>query len=98
MVPKRLQGVLWSRSIEGIDVEKDKNYIVHQILAYGTCEDLRWLFATYDKSEIRDIFTKYPQKDYVMPAFKFVKNILLGIKESNLDAARYDRNAPRITG
>ena len=76
MVPASLQGILWSKSVENLDLERDKNCIVHQILAYGRWEDLQWLFKTYDRSVIREVFVTSPQKDYVRPAFNFVKNFL----------------------
>lgn len=52
-LPKNLQAVLWSRNIENLDFQKSKNYIIHQILAYGTWEQIGWLFKTYPPITIK---------------------------------------------
>ncbi len=95
MIPKNLQGVLWSVDTNKLDREKNKIYIINQILAYGTWEHLRWLFKTYSKKEVKDVFLNHPEKDYTKPAFNFVKNILLGLEKTNLDLRYYDRSLPR---
>ena len=95
-VPKKLQGVLWSRDVSSLDKEKDKNYIIHQILAYGTWDDLKWLFKTYKDDEIRDVFKKYPSKDYSEKSYNFIKNILLDIKRSEVDEKLYVKTYPRV--
>ena len=97
MVPKRLQAVLWSVSTDKLDTEKDKHYIIHQILAYGRWEDVIWLFNTYGRDKIKQIFVQHPSKDYTPSALKFSSNILLGIDQA-LDIDKYDRSTPRIIG
>src|SRR3989344_168357 len=95
MIPQSLQGVLWSKSVAKLDTQRDKNYIIHQILAYGGWTDLGWLLRVYPKSEIITEFVNRPTKDYQPEAFNFVKNLLLGIKQP-LDVRRYDRTTPRL--
>jgi len=34
-IPKFLQGVLWSVEVDDLDLQKDRAYIVNQILVYG---------------------------------------------------------------
>ncbi len=97
MVPKVLQPILWSRDINRLDIKKDKEYIIHQVLAYGRWQDLVWLFKAYSKDEIAGVFVSQPAKDYRLPVLNFVKNFLLGIKQP-LDFAKYDRNTPRLVG
>ncbi|MEK7565586.1 MAG: hypothetical protein AAB506_00895 [Patescibacteria group bacterium] len=98
MVPKNLQGVLWSVDTKKLDREKNKIYIINQILAYGTWGHLRWLFKTYNRAEIIEVFRHYPDKDYTTAAFNFVKNILLGLENTYLDIRYYDRSLPRYIG
>lgn len=98
MIPKNLQGVLWSIDTNKLDREKNKIYIINQILAYGTWEHLRWLFKTYPKEEIKDVFLNHPEKDYTKSSLNFVKNILLGLESTYLDIRYYDRSLPRYIG
>jgi len=93
-LPKRLQAVLWSRDINKLDLKKDKNYIIHQILAYGTWEQLIWLFKVYDAKLIKQIFRKSPEKDYTEKSFNFAKDILLEISE-DIDRQSYVKTLPR---
>lgn len=96
-IPKRLQGVLWSVSVDKLDLNKNKRYIIHQILAYGTWDDIKWLFKTYTKSEISKVFTSYPSKDYKPEAFNFVSKYLLNLKKLP-DERYYVTTYPRIIG
>jgi len=96
-IPKSLQGVLWSIDVSKLDAINDKNYIIHQILAYGTWKDLRWLFKTYPKSQIKQVFIKYPSKDYRPVVFNFVTKFLLDLKQIP-DESKYVTTYPRIIG
>lgn len=94
MIPKNLQGILWSRDIEKLDLEKDKNYIIHQILASGTWDNVAWLFKTYPINTIRNSFETAPEKDYTQQSYNFTKNILLE-DTKNLDQKKYVKTYPR---
>lgn len=95
-VPKSFQGFLWSVRVNNLDIDKDKVYIINQLLAYGTFKEWRWLFKTYPLSTLRRIFINKPLKIYHPSIFNFVKNIVLGLKEVNLSPFKYDKNLPRI--
>lgn len=94
-LPKQLQAILWSKDINHIDQKKDKEYIIHQIFAFGRIEDIIWLFKTYSSRELTKIFTSIPYKDYTAARFHFVKNYLLGLKNRNLNERLYVKNTPR---
>src|SRR3989344_5912332 len=94
-IPESFQGILWSRNVSNLDLDLDKNYIINQLLAYGSLTNLKWLFKTYTISDIKKIFKKYPSKDYTKKSFNFVKNILLDEKE-NIDEKKYVKSYPRI--
>lgn len=95
-IPKNLQGILWSRNINNLDLQEDKNYIVHQILAYGVWEHYLWLFKTYGRDEVKRVFATYPSKDYHNnEAFNFIKLNILGINEE-MDKRYYSKEYPRI--
>lgn len=88
-IPKSWQGILWSCDIKKLDWERDKNYIIHQVLMYGDFKDISLLFKVYSKKEIREVFKKKPLKIYTPQAFNFVKKIILGIKEKTITPKKY---------
>jgi len=87
--PKSLQPILWSVDVNRLDVNKDKGYIIHQVLIYGTLEEIHWLFRVYSKKEIVTVFLKQPVKQYPKEIFYFVKNYILGLQNTNLDQENY---------
>jgi len=88
-IPKSLQGVLWSKDVFSLDAQKDKSYIVHQILMYGNFEDIRWLFKTYPEDEIKKVFIKNPRKVYTKEAFHYIKDYVLGLEPQKLPKDDY---------
>jgi hypothetical protein len=56
-VPKWMQGVLWSISVNKVDLDKDKYYVVTQSLNYGSEKILSWLFKNYSQDEIVSVIT-----------------------------------------
>lgn len=95
-IPSSFQNIFWSVRLEDLDLEKDKVYIINQTLSYGGLEELRWLFKTYPRKVIKDVFLNQPIKTYRAPSFNFVKKILLKIEEP-LPEEKYVINTPRIT-
>lgn len=83
-IPDSLQGVLWSKSVKELDLKKDKVYIIHQVLSYGSLKQIKWLFKVYPSEEIRRVFLKYPKKIYTPPVFYFVKDFILVISKKLL--------------
>lgn len=92
-IPKHLQGILWSKNIDKLDVKRDANYIIHQILAYGCLSDLKWLLKTYPKEKIKGIFVSLPKKVYTRPSFRFVKDIVLDLENQILEEKTYVRSS-----
>lgn len=96
-LPNQLQSVLWSINIDHLNLEKDKYYIIHQILSYGRLEDMLWLISTYPRKEIIDVF-KVSFKDYARSRFYFVKDAILGLKQWHPDERYYVKNISRNIG
>ena len=94
-IPKSLQGALWSVNVSKLNLEEDKPYIVHQILAYGTLDEIKWLMKTYGKDVIKKVFLNQPIKVYTPSAFRF-SQLLLDVPEVGAD--RYDQTLPRRIG
>jgi len=96
-VPDWIQPVVWSIPVEKLDLQKDKTYIIHQILAYGGIKEWQWLFKIYSRDEIKKIFSNHPYKDYRTERFHFITNYLLHIGDIGLNPAYYVKNTPRDT-
>ena len=79
-IPKNLQGILWSASINKLDLDKHKSYIIHQVLMYGDFSHIQWLFDTYSKKQIQKVFLEKPQKIYTKPALNYISKYILGFK------------------
>lgn len=92
--PSGLQAVLWSRDLDGLDVKRDKNYIINQVLAYGFYEHLQWLFEIYPKKTVKDTFLKNPIRTYSARSLNFIKLILFRKKQINIDEKKYIQNSP----
>lgn len=96
-IPKKFQSVLWSANVALLNPKKDEYYIIHQIFAYGSLEEIHWVFQNYPAKEIVKVFQEY-FKDYRRERFYFVKNILLGLDDWKPDERYYVKNTPRIIG
>ncbi len=78
-IPKNLQGILWSKNVSSLDLQQDKNYIIHQVLMYGSLAQIDWLKSVYPDKEITNVFINTPRKVYTPSAFNLIKNYLLKI-------------------
>lgn len=87
--PASLQGILWSVDVNHLDLEKDKGYIIPQVLIYGSLKEIRWLFRTYSKSTVAKYFLSHPTKLYPKDVFLFAKNYLLGLENARLNPDDY---------
>lgn len=94
-LPKFLKGYFWSVKFDDIDINKDKDYIIHQVLCFGDLNSTKWLFKTYGKNYIRKSFINKPTKIYRPQTFNWVKNILLSLDNKQLDFRKYVINTPR---
>lgn len=88
-LPKNLQPVLWSARIKNLDLEKDKIYIIHQILAFGNLKQLKWLLSNYSLNEIKKVFLQNPQPIYTPQIFKFIKSMVLDSEKIKLKKENY---------
>ncbi|OGG02090.1 hypothetical protein A2W14_04205 [Candidatus Gottesmanbacteria bacterium RBG_16_37_8] len=88
-LPRSLKPIFWSNNLNHLNIYKNKNYIIHQILIYGTMVDIRWLFKTYSKKEIIGVFVNKPSKNYPAEVYHFIKNYLLNLKNLELEADKY---------
>ncbi len=94
-IPKKLQATLWSASLNNLDLERDKTYIIHQIFSHGRMDDILWVLKTYPEKEIKEVFLHHPYKNYDPARFNFIKNYLLDLKKENLNESSYVQNTHR---
>ncbi len=88
-IPKSFQGILWSVNVKNLDLERDKVYIIHQVLMYGDLEEIEWIFKVYSKNEIKKVFELRPMKIYNHQTFNFIKNFILGLKKKKISSEKY---------
>ncbi|MEK9143151.1 MAG: hypothetical protein AAB481_00790 [Patescibacteria group bacterium] len=95
--PTSLQAVLKSAAVEDLDLEKNKAYVVHQVLALGTWEQIRWLLNYYGVDMVREVFQKQPMKLYSPAAFHFTQ-LILNAPDTLVHTNLYDQTLPRHIG
>lgn len=88
LLPKNLKGILWSKNIADIELERDKVYIIHQVLSFGDIDEIRWLFKNYSLEEVKIVFINTPKRIYTRPVFLFIKDFILKIN-TGLDEKKY---------
>ncbi len=88
-IPRTFQPFLWSKNVGKMDRDRDKIYIVHQILSYGDLKELRQLFRIYDRKEVGEVFTKYPKRIYQPSVFYFIKNFILDLRKKRVNENNY---------
>ncbi|MCX6762076.1 MAG: hypothetical protein NTY33_04555 [Candidatus Moranbacteria bacterium] len=69
----------------GLDLEKDRNMLIHQTLALGSMNDVRNLLEVYGQDVTRNEFQK-PVKGLYHPAVLELFQYLLGVK---VDKSQY---------
>ncbi len=88
-IPDSFQGILWSSPVGDLDLDKHRSYIIHQVLMYGDFDQIRWLFNTYSKERIVDVFLNKPQKVYTREALNYVNKFILGLDDKQLETNKY---------
>jgi hypothetical protein len=53
MIPSYVRPFLWSYDTRGLDVMRDKKRIITNVLNMGSFEATKWLFQTYDRSDLK---------------------------------------------
>jgi len=94
-LPEFLKMYFWSVDFSQLDADRDKDYIIHQILALGDLKAIKWLVKFYGKETIKKTFLKKPAKIYRPSTFNFIKNIFLNLQKTKFNLRRYVINTPR---
>lgn len=51
-IPQSVRVTLWSYDVDRMDIDRDKDLIITQVLNYGTKEATDWLRETYSREDI----------------------------------------------
>lgn len=86
-----------NRSWYNNTVDEKSPDAIHQILAFGTLDEIRELKNKVGRSKIKELFLHYPKKIYTSPTLNFVKNFILNINTS-IDEQKYLKHTPRRIG
>ena len=54
-IPTYVHSALWSYDVDRMQLQRDKNTIITNVLNYGTKPATDWLFGVYSKADISDI-------------------------------------------
>jgi len=54
-IPASVKATLWSYDVSQMDIERDKERIITNVLNFGTKDAVDWLRVTYKKNEIADV-------------------------------------------
>ncbi len=63
-LPLFLKPYFWSYNFDNLTIEKHPRSIVQALLHYGNQEATEWLFSTYPKNTIRDVFATTYRGEY----------------------------------
>lgn len=77
---------------ENVDIKSPD--AIHQILMFGTLEEIKALKEKLGEKFIRELFLQFPKKVYTAPALNFIKNFILHINIS-IDEQKYLKSASR---
>lgn len=67
---------------------------IHQILVFGSLDEIRELMSTIGARKIKELFLRYPKKIYTQAALNFIKNFILHINDS-INEQKYLKSTPR---
>jgi hypothetical protein len=74
-IPNFLRPFLWSYDLKKLDLEKNKEKIIFNILNFGNKKATDWLFKVYSKKEIIQIFKKIKPRLWQRRSYNFWKII-----------------------
>lgn len=79
------------------DIDIKSPDAIHQVLMFGTLEEIQSLKKEVGETQIKELFLQHPKKVYTVPALNFIKNFILGITNP-IDEKQYLKDTPRHIG
>jgi len=81
-LPQDIALLLWSYDTHKLDLEKDKQRIVINLVNYGDLKHWRWLVKVYSAQAVRRVIETTPVSEFRPQALKLI-SLLLGISQHN---------------
>ena len=92
-IPKFLQPYLASYELSRLDIEKDKDVIITEILNKGDAKALSWLAKTYSQEELREVVSSPIRGLWMKSVLKYWQKILdINIPQDKFKRAILDLN------
>lgn len=92
-IPKFLQPYLASYELSSLDIEKDKDVIITEILNKGDGKALSWLAKTYTREELRKVVSSPIRGLWMKSVLKYWQRILdINIPQDKFKRAILDLN------
>lgn len=87
MIPKYIHPFLWSYDIKKLDLEKNKNRIITNILNFGTEKATKWLFKIYNEKKIKEVISDPKPGEWDKKSLNFW-SIIFNVKTKKLSNFR----------
>lgn len=75
-IPQVITPCLWSYNIDNMDLRKDKEIIITQVLNYGDAKRIKWLHSVYTDDDIREIVSNPRRGRWFPKVLNFWETIL----------------------
>lgn len=82
IIPKGLKPLFWSYKFEELDLNRDKNLIITQLINYGSLAEWKWLVLAYGEDSIREVLGIIRADEFKPRALKLA-SLIFGIKNFN---------------
>jgi len=89
MIPRIIRPFLWFNDLKKMDVDKDKDRIILNVLEYGNPKSTKWIFKKYKKEDIVNAIIKYGAKGQLSPKSLNYWKIMLDIDPKELNPSRF---------
>ena len=89
MAPKVIIPFLWSYYQKKIDLQRDRERIILNLLNLGSKDATDWLFSFYPKSLIRRVLKERGSKGELSPKSLNYWTLMLGVDKSKLSRLRF---------
>ncbi len=89
MAPKVIMPFLWSYDQKRIDLHRDRERIILNLLNLGSREATDWLFSFYPKSLIKRVLKERGSKGELSPKSLNYWTLMLKIDKAKLSRSRF---------
>ena len=101
-IPKYITPCLWPYDTDKLDLQKDKELIITQVLNRGDMKRIKWLYSTYGEEEIKKVITNPGRgmwSERVLNFWEIVLGICLPKKvREKAISSHYPNSPPRRGG